>query len=57
MIAAYFAQIESVIQAFPNIRSYELRRKVYNAKQGYIRGSIMFESGHRLDFVEVKDRT
>ncbi len=54
MIDAYFTQLEQMLQTFPNIRSYTLKKKVYNIKQGYIHGSIMFESGCRLDFVEVK---
>ena len=55
MIAAYFSQIEATLQTFPNIRTYTLQTKVYNATQGYIKGSIVFENGWRLDFVEVKD--
>jgi hypothetical protein len=54
MIDAYFTQLEQMLLTFPNIRSYTLKKKVYNIKQGYIQGSIMFESGCRLDFVEVK---
>lgn len=55
MIADYLANVERVLASFPNIRSYSLRTKVYNATQGYIGGSIRFENGHSLDFVEVKD--
>ena len=55
MIESYFAQVEQVLQAFPSIRSYTLKKKVYNSKQGYIGGSIIFENRHRLDFVQVKD--
>ena len=55
MIQTYFADIEKSIQAFPNIRSYALRKKVYNRRQGYIGASILFEDGCRLDFIEVKD--
>lgn len=54
MIDAYFTQLEQILLTFPNIRSYTLKKKVYNIKQGYIYGSIIFESGCRLDFVEVK---
>jgi hypothetical protein len=36
MIEGYFSQIERIIQEFPNIRSLSVRKKVYNAKQGYI---------------------
>ncbi len=55
MIEDYFLQIEVIIQEFPNIRSLSLKKKIYNAKQGCISGSIVFENGCRLDFVEVKD--
>jgi hypothetical protein len=55
MIATYFAQIEQAIETFPGIRGYVLQKKVYNTKQGYIRGQIEFAGGERLEFVEVKD--
>lgn len=54
MIDAYFTQLEQILHAFSNICSYTLKKKRYNSKQGYINGSIIFESGSRLDFVEVK---
>jgi hypothetical protein len=55
MIATYLAQIENVLQAFPDIRAYTLQKKIYNTRQGYIGGTITFGNGHRLDFIEVKD--
>lgn len=55
MIVVYFAQVERVIEAFPHIRTYELQKKIYNAKQGFISGQIIFDNEVRLDFVEVKD--
>jgi hypothetical protein len=55
MIEAYFAQLESILRDFPNIQSYSLTKKIYNLKQGYMSGAIVFENGCRLDFVEVKD--
>jgi len=55
MIEGYFAQLEQILQEFPNICSLTVRKKIYNVKQGYISGSIIFENGYRLDFVEVKD--
>jgi hypothetical protein len=55
MIAVYFSQIENVLQTFPNIRTYTLQTRIYNATQGYVSGCIIFENGWRLDFVEVKD--
>jgi hypothetical protein len=54
MIAAYFLQLEQVIQEFPNCRFVTITKKSYNTKQGYISGSIIFETNNRLDFVEVK---
>ena len=55
MIATYFKLIDSLLQDFPIIVSYTLTKKIYNRKQGYIGGSITFENGHRLDFIEVKN--
>jgi hypothetical protein len=55
MIETYFLQIEQTIQEFPNVRYLSLTKKIYNANQGYISGSIIFENNHRLDFVEVKN--
>jgi hypothetical protein len=54
MIEAYFTEIETTIQAFPHIHAYLLKKKIYNSSQGYIGGSITFENGCQLDFVEVK---
>ena len=51
MIEAYFLQIETIIQAFPDIRFISLTKKIYSTNQGYISGSIIFENDHRLDFV------
>ena len=55
MIEKYFLQIELIVQEFPNIRSLSLTKKIYNARQGFISGSVIFENGYRLDFVEVKN--
>jgi len=55
MIQEYFAQLENILQSFPNIRSYTLKKKVYSVKQGFISGSIIFDNEHTLEFVEVKD--
>ncbi len=55
MIESYFAEIETAIQAFPNIRGYTLRKKIYNQRQGYIGGTIIFSNGYQLDFIEVKN--
>lgn len=51
----YFARIEEMLAEFPDIRHYELQKKVYNTKQGYISDRVVFEDSTRLDFVEVKD--
>ena len=55
MISVYFAEVENILQAFTNIRTYALQTKVYNTTQGYIGGSVVFQSKYRLDFIEVKD--
>ena len=55
MIDAYFRDVEQTLQEFPNLRSSALRKKQYNAKQGYISGSVHFDSGCRLEFMELKD--
>ncbi|CAN2040009.1 putative Genome sequencing data, contig C327 [Candidatus Magnetomoraceae bacterium gMMP-15] len=55
MIEKYFLQIEHIIQEFPNIRSLSLKKKIYNVKQGFISGSLIFENGYRLDFAEVRN--
>jgi len=55
MIDTYFTQLEHILQQFLPIRSYTLKKKVYNTKQGCITGSIIFEHGSRLDFMEVKN--
>lgn len=55
MINTYFTQLEQLFQQFPNIQTYTLTKKIYNTKQGFINGSILFENGYRLDFVEVKN--
>ena len=55
MIEKYFGQIEKLIEDFPFIATYTLTKKVYNHKQGYIRGTINFVNGYYLDFVEVKN--
>ncbi len=55
MIATYFEHIDDLLKDFPGIATYTLTKKTYNRKQGYIGGSITFENGHRLGFVEVKD--
>lgn len=55
MIGAYFTQIETTIQSFPNIQRSTFTTKRYNTKQGYISGSLLFTNGYRLEFVEVKN--
>ena len=54
MINIYFAELEQLLLSFPYIQSYTIKKKIYNSKQGYIQGSIVFENGSRLDFIEVK---
>ena len=55
MIDTYFAELEQVLRAFPNIRSSTLEKKLYNAEQGCIIGSVQFDTGCRLEFMELKD--
>jgi hypothetical protein len=55
MIAAYFAELEQTIQSFPNILRSILTKKQYNARQGCISGSVSFDNGCRLEFMELKD--
>jgi len=55
MIEAYFAQIEQVLHTVPNTQNLSLRKTLYNNRQGYIAGSIVFDGGDRLDFAEVKN--
>lgn len=55
MIESYFEETEKTLQRFPNIRSYTVHKKKYNARQGFIAGSIIFDDGCRLDFAEVRD--
>ncbi len=43
MIESYFTQLENIFQDFPLIRSYTLSKKRYNAKQGFIRGTVIFK--------------
>lgn len=55
MIDTYFAELEKTLQTFPNILGSTLTKKRYNAKQGYVSGSIQFEDGRRLEFMELKN--
>ena len=55
MIDSYFKEIDRTISYFKEISSYTLRKKVYNDKQGFIGGTIIFENESQLDFVEVKN--
>ncbi|RJP34205.1 MAG: hypothetical protein C4527_02855 [Candidatus Omnitrophota bacterium] len=48
MIEAYFESYEKTIQTFPPIQSYSLYKKIYNVKQGFIRGMILFDDNARL---------
>jgi len=55
MIEDYFLQVEATLREFPAIRSYALNKKIYNSRQGYIGGKIIFENGFLLEFMEVVD--
>ena len=53
MIETYFLNLENTLAEFSNGCCVSITKKIYNSKQGYINGSIIFENNHRLDFVEV----
>ncbi|MBN2011458.1 hypothetical protein JW960_19150 [candidate division KSB1 bacterium] len=55
MIEKYFNEIEYAISYFRNIRTYSLIKKIYNDKQGYISGTIIFDDDSILEFTKVKD--
>jgi len=55
MIELYFEETEETVQSFPDISSYVIHKKIYNSRQGFISGSVIFEDSSRLDFAEVKD--
>jgi len=55
VIAAYFSQIEELLNNQINIREIGLRKKFYNHTQGYISGTITFINNYRLDFMELKN--
>ena len=55
MIETYFWEIEQAISYFKNILTYNLYSKVYNDKQGFIKGKITFNDKKVLLFSEVKD--
>ena len=56
MIQKYFEEIEKTISYFQkDISNYSISKKIYNEKQGFIKGSIVFVNNYKLDFVEVKD--
>jgi hypothetical protein len=53
MIESYFLNLEKTLAEFSNGCCVSITKKIYNSKQGYINGSIIFENNDRLDFVEV----
>ena len=55
MIEKYFEEINQVIYFFRNIQSYFLSKKIYNDKQGYIKGTLIFDDNSQLEFAEVKN--
>lgn len=55
MIEGYFSEVEHIFLNFSNIRSLSIKKKIYNTKQGYISGAVIFNNGYRLDFTEIKD--
>jgi hypothetical protein len=55
MIDACFTEIEQTLQSFHNILRLTLTKKKYNATQGYVSGSVHFDNGRRLEFMELRD--
>ncbi len=55
MIFEYFKSLEAILSSFTIVKSYSIHKKIYNSKQGYISGKILFENDNILDFVEVKN--
>lgn len=55
MFNNYFRSIEDIILSFSNIQTYTLTTKLYNAKQGFVKGIITFIDQSKLEFIEVKD--
>lgn len=54
MIDAYCVELEQCLHAFQNIQCSTLVKKRYNARQGLITGSVHFDNGCRLEFMELK---
>ncbi|MBN2093250.1 hypothetical protein JW964_26740 [candidate division KSB1 bacterium] len=55
MIEKYFEEIERMISYFRTIRTYSVFKKIYNDKQGFINGTIIFKDNSIMEFAEVKD--
>ena len=55
MIEKYFEEINQTISFFRIIRTYSLSKKIYNDKQGYIKGRLIFNDDTQLEFAEVKN--
>jgi hypothetical protein len=55
MIEKYFKEVENSISYFENIRFYTITKKVYNERQGFISGTIVFEDESQLEFAEAKN--
>ena len=55
MIEKYFKNIDEAISYFNSIKRYSLNKSIYNDKQGFINGEIVFKDDSQLDFTEVKN--
>jgi hypothetical protein len=56
MIDEYFESIDKIIMDFKAvIGSYNIFKKAYNEKQGYIKGEVFFKDCSKLYFIEVKN--
>jgi hypothetical protein len=56
MIDVYFEKTENTLQYFQSIiKSYSITKEIYNEKQGFIKGKIIFINNSQLNFLEVKN--
>lgn len=55
MLEVYFVELEQALRDFPAVVSYSFQKKVYNARQGFVKGMLLLRDESVLEFVEVKD--
>ena len=54
-ITDYFRELEEAIAKFPGIRAREIVFETRTSYIGFIKGSLFFKDGSRLDFKEFVD--